>query len=39
VLVVLAWNVIMLLLLEGPIVAYALAPERTAHAVTDFKTG
>jgi hypothetical protein len=37
VLVVLAWNVIMLLLLEGPIVAYALAPEGTAKAVTGFK--
>lgn len=37
VLVVLAWNVIMLLLLEVPIVAYAFAPERTATAVTGFK--
>ncbi len=37
VLVVLAWNVIMLLLLEGPIVAYAIAPERTATTVTGFK--
>jgi hypothetical protein len=37
VIVVLAWNIIMLLLLEGPIVAYALAPDRTAHAVTGFK--
>ena len=33
VLVVLAWNVIMLLLLEVPIVAYAFAPEGTATAV------
>ena len=38
VLVVLAWNVIMLLLLEGPIVAYAFAPERTAKAVNSFKS-
>ena len=37
VLVVLAWNVIMLLLLEVPIVAYAFAPGRTATAVTGFK--
>jgi hypothetical protein len=37
VLVVLAWNVIMLLLLEVPIVAYAFAPEGTATAVTGFK--
>ncbi len=37
VLVVLAWNVIMLLLLEGPIVAYAFAPEGTANAVNSFK--
>ena len=34
VLVVLAWNVIQLLLLEVPIVAYAFAPEGTATAVT-----
>ena len=38
VLVVLAWNVIMLLLLEGPIVAYAFAPEGTAKAVNSFKS-
>jgi len=37
VLVVLAWNVIMLLLLEVPIVAYAFAPAGTATAVTGFK--
>jgi hypothetical protein len=37
VLVVLAWNVIMLLLLEIPIVAYAFAPAGTATAVTGFK--
>jgi len=37
VLVVLAWNVIMLLLLEVPIVAYAFAPGGTATAVTGFK--
>jgi Sap, sulfolipid-1-addressing protein len=37
VLVVLAWNVIMLLLLEVPIVAYAFAPTGTATAVTGFK--
>jgi hypothetical protein len=37
VLVVLAWNVIMLLLLEGPIVAYAFAPDGTAKAVNGFK--
>ena len=37
VLVVLAWNVIQLLLLEVPIVAYAFAPEGTATAVTGFK--
>jgi len=35
--VVLAWNVIMLLLLEVPIGAYALAPAGTAKAVTGFK--
>ena len=33
----LAWNLIMLLLLEIPIVAYALTPEGTATAVKDFK--
>ncbi len=38
VLVVLAWNVIMLLLLEVPIAAYALAPERTAKQVEGFKS-
>ena len=38
VLVVLAWNVIMLLLLEGPIVAYRFAPEGTAKAVESFKS-
>jgi len=37
VLVVLAWNLIMLLLLEVPIVAYAFAPAGTATAVTGFK--
>ena len=37
VLVVLAWNVIQLLLLEVPIVAYAFKPEGTATAVTAFK--
>ncbi len=37
VLVVLAWNVIMLLVLEGPIVAYALGPQSTAKAVTGLK--
>jgi hypothetical protein len=37
VLVVLAWNVIMLLLLEVPIVFYAVAPEGTANAVAGFK--
>jgi hypothetical protein len=37
VLVVLAFNIIMLLLLEVPIVAYALSPGRTATAVKDFK--
>ncbi|HUO71727.1 MAG TPA: GAP family protein [Solirubrobacteraceae bacterium] len=36
-LVVLAWNVIMLLLLEVPIVAYAFEPAGTATAVTRFK--
>jgi Sap, sulfolipid-1-addressing protein len=35
--VVLAWNVIMLLLLEVPIVAYAVAPAGTGKAVTGFK--
>ncbi|MBS1868031.1 MAG: GAP family protein [Actinobacteria bacterium] len=38
VLVVLAFNAIMLLLLEIPIVAYALAPDRTAAAVQEFKS-
>jgi Sap, sulfolipid-1-addressing protein len=38
VLVVLAWNVIMLLLLEIPIVAYAFAPESTGTAVESFKS-
>jgi len=38
VLVVLAWNVIMLLLLEVPIVAYAFAPQGTAQKVESFKT-
>jgi hypothetical protein len=38
VLVVLAWNVIMLLLLEVPIVAYAFAPSGTAGAVNGFKS-
>ena len=38
VLVVLAWNVIMLLLLEVPIVAYRFAPEGTATAVESFKS-
>ena len=38
VLVVLAWNVIMLLLLEVPIVAYAFAPGGTAKAVESFKS-
>jgi len=38
VLVVLAWNVIMLLLLEVPIVAYAFAPQDTAEKVESFKT-
>ena len=37
VLVVLAWNLIMLLLLEAPIVAYAFAPDGTAKAVEGFK--
>jgi Sap, sulfolipid-1-addressing protein len=37
VLVVLAWNVIMLLLLEVPIVAYAASPGGTADAVASFK--
>jgi Sap, sulfolipid-1-addressing protein len=37
VLVVLAWNVIMLLLLEGPIVAYAFAPAGTAKEIQGFK--
>jgi polyferredoxin len=37
VLVVLAWNVIMLLLLEVPLIAYAFAPERTAQDVQAFK--
>jgi len=37
VLVVLAWNLIMLILLEVPIVAYAFAPAGTATAVTGFK--
>jgi hypothetical protein len=37
VLVVLAWNVIMLLLLEMPIVAYKVSPEGTAKAVESFK--
>jgi len=39
VLVVLAWNVIMLLLLEVPIVAYAFAPGGTSTAVTGSETG
>ncbi len=38
VVVVLAWNVIMLLLLEIPIVAYAFAPEGTGTAVQRFKS-
>jgi Sap, sulfolipid-1-addressing protein len=38
VLVVLAWNVIMLLLLEVPIVAYRFAPDGTATAVEGFKS-
>jgi Sap-like sulfolipid-1-addressing protein len=38
VLVVLAWNLIMLLLLEAPIVAYAFAPGGTAKAVNGFKS-
>jgi uncharacterized membrane protein YfcA len=38
VLVVLAWNVIMLLLLEVPLVVYAFAPERTAKDVEAFKS-
>jgi hypothetical protein len=38
VLVVLAWNVIMLLLLEVPLVAYAFAPESTAKKVEAFKS-
>jgi Sap, sulfolipid-1-addressing protein len=37
VLVVLAWNVIQLFLLEAPLVAYAFAPERTAKDVEAFK--
>jgi hypothetical protein len=37
VLVVLAWNIIMLLLLEVPIVFYAVAPDGTASAVKGFK--
>ena len=37
VVVVVAWNLIMLLLLEVPIVAYAFAPGRTAKEVTGFK--
>jgi Sap, sulfolipid-1-addressing protein len=37
VLVVLAWNVIMLLLLEVPIVAYRFEPDGTAKAVNGFK--
>jgi Sap, sulfolipid-1-addressing protein len=37
VLVVLAWNVIQLLILEVPIVAYAFAPDGTAKAVEGFK--
>jgi Sap, sulfolipid-1-addressing protein len=38
VLVVLAWDVIMLLLLEVPVVAYAFAPGGTAKAVEGFKS-
>jgi Sap, sulfolipid-1-addressing protein len=38
VLVILAWNLIMLLLLEVPIVFYAAAPGRTASAVAGFKS-
>ena len=38
VLVVLAWNVIMLLLLEVPIVAYRFAPDGTATAIESFKS-
>jgi Sap, sulfolipid-1-addressing protein len=37
VLVVLAWNVIMLLLLEVPLVAYRFEPDGTAKAVNGFK--
>lgn len=37
VLVVLAWNVIQLLILEVPIVAHAFAPDGTAKAVEGFK--
>jgi len=37
VLVLLAWNLIMLLLLEVPIIFYAVAPDGTASAVASFK--
>ncbi len=37
VIVVLAFNVIMLLLLEVPMIAYAAAPARATAAVNDFK--
>jgi hypothetical protein len=37
VLVILAWNLIMLLLLEVPIIFYAVAPDGTASAVASFK--